>query len=315
LTDLPRFSSSEEIAFKTCRLAHHFRYVLGYGPTITNRKLSVGINVHEGLELVYKTEGNIYATGIDALVTERLHVLAEERWAELEAGYADSKEGVPGDIKLDFMKDRDMIVAMVKGYVTWAIEEGIDDGYETFSVEEKQYVQIPGAPCLLPIKLDLVQKNTTSGRLRVIDFKTAASFSTDVTKYQLSEQNGNYALGLMAVHGERPTEMVYRELRKINPSARSKPPYYREVRVRLTPEELKNRAEQYVATAKERFDPNLIPVANPSACCGSWKNDWQAPCILVHQGEIPETALKMSPRYKANEDPYERYNPTEETNA
>ena len=298
---LPIFSSSEEVVYKTCKLAHHFEYVLGYRPIITNRKLSVGITVHAGMEVLYKG-------GSDAEIVELLDRLAEERWAELEEGHNE----IPADVRLTFIKDREMVKAMVLGYREWVAEMNLDAGYETVAVEEHHYIEVPGAPCVLPIKLDLLQRNTTSGRLRIVDFKTAASFSTDTTKYQLSEQNGNYQLGIFALYGERPTELAYREMRKIAPSARSKPPYYREVRIRLTQEEMLYRAAEYKATAIERFsEDSAALVANPSACCGSWKNDWQAPCLKVHEGYPPLVALENSPQYHL-EDTYARYDQEEE---
>lgn len=294
---LPIFSSSEEVAYKTCKLAHHFEYVLGYRPRTTNRKLSVGITVHAGMELLYKG-------GSDAEIEALLKTLADERWAELEAGYSE----VPAEVRMDFIKDRDMVIAMVLGYRGWIAETGLDDDYTTEAIEEHHYIEVPGAPCVLPIKLDLLQRNKRSGKLRIVDFKTAASFSNDTTKYQLSEQNGNYQLGIFALYGERPTELAYRELRKIKPSPRSKPPYYREVRVRLTSNEMKHRLKEYLATANERFGgrTNYIVVSNPSACCGSWKSDWQAPCLKVHEGYDPLTALENSPNYH-KEDTYARY--------
>ena len=293
---LPIFSSSEEVAYKTCKLGHYFEYVLGYRPAITNRKLSVGIHVHEGLEGIY--------TGLsDAEIKQRLHDLSEERWAELEVGFP---EGVPAETRLEYMKDRDLVLEMVLGYRVWALVNGVDDGYETVEVESQHYIEVPGAPCVMPIKLDLLQRNTKSGRLRIIDFKTAASFVKDFTKFQLAEQNGNYQLGIFALYGERPTELVYRELRKIKPSGQSKPPYYREIPIRLTAAEMRHRAQEYIATAIERFGVGSTPIANPSACCGSWKNDWQSPCMKVHQGMQPLPAIEASPRYR-REDTYARY--------
>jgi len=289
--ELPIFSTSEEVAYKTCKLAHHFQYVLGYGPKVTNRKLSVGIQVHAGLEAHYKGES------ILAALTDH----EQKRWAEIMSVGEPSPE-----TRADFVKDSALSLAMVEGYIDWVEESGIDDGYETVEVEGHHYVEVPGAPCVLPVKIDLLQKDS-AGRLRVVDFKTAASFSTDTTKFQLAEQNGNYQLGVFAVYGKRPTGMAYRELRKIVPSARSKPPYFREVRIRLTAEEMRYRAQEYVETALDRFDPDrAAPVANPSACCGSWKNDWQAPCLKVHLGLTPEEALEASPAYQPAE-PYARY--------
>jgi hypothetical protein len=298
---LPIFSTSEEVAYKTCKLAHHFEYVLGYRPVITNRKLNVGIRVHEGME-------GIYTGKSDAEIEKLLHDLSEARWTELEEGHAE----VSAQDRIDFIKDRDMVVAMVLGYRAWSEEEGIDEDYETVEVEQHHYIEVPGAPCVMPIKLDLLQRNKRSGRLRIVDFKTAASFSTDLTKYQLSEQNGNYSLGIFALYGERPTELAYRELRKMAPSNLTKPPYYRQVPIRLTKEEMLYRLGEYIRTATERFTAGTDdPVSNPSACCGSWKNDWQAPCLKVHQGMTPTEALEASPKY-APADTYARYDDQEE---
>ena len=290
-------SSSEEVAFKTCRLAHLFQYEHNYGPRLTNRKLSLGINVHGGLEV-------LYLGGSREDIFDRMEQHSEERWAEIQEVGADKDVNT----RVEFIKDRDLAVAMVNGYMDWVTIERIDDGYETVSVEEKLYMQVPGACAVMPLKMDLLQRKTKTGLLRVVDFKTAASFSTDLFKYQRSEQNGNYALGVYAVYGERPTEMSYRELRKMAPSTnpKSKPPYFREVLVRLTPEEMVTRAEEYAKVTVERFDSDRAIYANPSACCGSWKNDWQAPCLKVSQGMSPLEALEASHNY-APRDSYERY--------
>lgn len=296
----PIFSSSEEVAYKTCKLGHYFEYVLGYGPTLTNRKLSVGIAVHEGLEVLYKG-------GTDAEVTAHLLRLSEERWAEIEAAHPN---GVDAETRVEYIRDRDLIIDMVTRYRTWAIESKLDDGYDIVAVEEHHYIEIPGAPCVLPIKLDLLQRSKRTGRLRIVDFKTAASFSQNSAKYQLSEQNGNYQLGIMAVYDERPTELEYRELRKMSPNLnpKSKPPYFRATPIRLTADEMRKRLADYVATANERFaaDPEAVPVANPSACCGSWKNDWATPCLSVHAGTTPLEALELSTKH-SKQDTYARY--------
>lgn len=294
-TEAPRFSSSEEVLFKTCRLAHHFKHDLGYAPRVTNRKLSVGIAAHAGVEAYY--------LGEDWGAALAKH--SEERWQELtEAGLTDRAE-----VRTDFIKDRDLASAMVKGYIEWTAEEGLDDDWDVVSVEEQAYVELPYAPCLLPIKLDLLQRHKVTGLLRIVDLKTRKTLTNDLTGYQLAEQTGNYALGILALYGEAPTSVVYREARKIIPSGRSKPPYFQEVAVVITHAELMARYDDYIATAKERFDPDRSIVRNPSACCGSWKNDWQTPCLKVAAGMSPIEALETSTGY-ASHDPYERYKET-----
>ena len=289
---LPIFSTSEELSFKNCRLGHHFEYGLGYRPVFTNRKLSVGIGVHVGLEAYY----------LDNPIQQAIDQWVDERWEEIVAA------GLQDDdlTKLTYSQDRDLVVALVDGYAGWVTEEGLDDGHEVVEIEQTHYIHLPGWEWVLPIKLDLLQRNTYTGRLRVVDFKTRDKFYTDTASYQLSEQNGNYQLGVFAVYEERPSELQYRELRKVIPNNRTKPPYFRAIPIRLTQEEMVTRLNEYETTAKERFNPDRVIYSNPSACCGSWKNDWQAPCLLVHQGYQPESAIDSLPRY-AKKSPYDRY--------
>lgn len=301
-TSLPRLSSSEEVAFKTCRLGHLFQYTLGYGPKVTNRKLAVGIGFHNAMETKYRLEADLAQQHLT------IEKWAEERIAEL-AAVADysAKDWA------EWQADVALLHEMVDGYTEWVNAAKLDDGYETVDVEEKHYITIPGAATVLPIKLDLVQRSLRTERLRIVDFKTRASFSSDTTGYQLAEQNGNYQIGVTAVHGERPTELEYREAKKMSKKTnpRSKPPYFRAVPVVLTADEMRARVDEYVLISKEVTDPERLIYANPGSCCGSWKNDWQAPCLKVHGGMDPLEALETSSKYEPR-DPNARYNEEEE---
>lgn len=291
---MPKMSSSEEMTFKTCRLAHYFSYVLEYAPIITNQKLSTGSGVHECLEAVY--------TGGDW--EQALTLWEGNRWLELIKGYGADK--VPAEAKVEYINARGLIATMVEGYIEWAEAEGLDEGYEVVEVEQKHYIDI-GAATVLPMKFDLLLKNTETGKYLLVDFKTAASFSKDpYTPFQLAEQTLNYAMGVLALYGSIP-DVQYRQLRKIKPSGRSKPPYYRVIDLVVTEAEVLARVEEYKLIAEERTDPNLRVYSNPSACCGGWKNDWQGPCLLVHQGYTPEEAMEMSTHKYAKRDAYERY--------
>ena len=300
------FSTSEEQCYVNCRLAHYFQYVLGWAPEVTNRKLSVGIIYHKGFEAIYleHTDAEVQRI-VDEAIAERRQELVE----------ASPKGQVPAEVAMAFAQDRDLVKAMVADYRPWAEAAGVDEGYSTVSVEEPLVVQFPGTDVLFRGKLDLLQRHDTTGRLRVVDAKTRASFYKDTMPYQLSEQNGNYQLAVMATYGERPVEMAYREARKMNPKTnpKSKPPYYREVRIRLTKEEMLYRAEQFAATANEAKDPGRRIYANPAACCGSWKQDWAGPCQRVHMGMAPQEALLDAPGY-APKDPYQRYAEHDDSN-
>lgn len=294
------FSTSEEQAFVNCRLAHQFKYELGYGPRITNSKLSLGTIFHIGFE-------QVYLEASDADVMAAVAVAIAARRQELEDG--SGPKGVPNDLALEFVKDSALVTEMVRDYRPWATAAKVDVGWETVSVEEALVVKFPGTDALFRGKLDLLQRHVQTETLRVVDAKTRKTFYADTLPYQLSEQNGNYQLAVMAVYGERPTEMVYREARKMNPTTnpRSKAPYYRDVPIRLTKEEMIYRAAQFAKTANEAKDPDREVYANPSACCGSWKNDWSGPCQLVHCGVDPLAALEQSPQFQPK-DPDERYN-------
>lgn len=299
----PRFSASEERLFKQCRLAHHMQYDLGFTRVIPGRRLAVGILFHDALATLYLSEFDLQAA------LDRLNSECDRRWdAILQAnpnmsGYAESL--------LTAEKDRDLLIEMVRGYFAWRNDTGIDEGYDTVEVEVSHLIEIPGAVADIPIRMDLVQRKRSSGRLRIVDFKTARSIPSDMTGYQLAEQNGNYQLACLALFGERPTEMAYRFARKIIPSAKSKPPYFAERILRLTPEELRYRLEEFKTVSAERFDPSRAIYPEPDNCCGSWRNDWAAPCKLVHMGYDPSDALEASPGF-ARADAYERYADLEE---
>ena len=293
--ELPRMSSSEETSFKTCRLAHHFQYVLGWQPKKTNSKLSTGIAFHEVMEVLYQG-------GSEADMRQRLAEWEEARWAELVA------VGEQEDIveRAMFGQQSELVLAMVDNYLDWLEETGADEEYETVSVEEKLLVEVPGAATLMPCKLDLLQRSKVTGRLRIVDFKTRDKFYTDTTAYQLAEQNGNYMLAVFAVYGEWPAEMVYREVRKQANTPRSKPPFVREIPVVVTKDEALYRAAEYARVSHEVADPNHLVYANPASCCGSWKNDYRDPCLKVHQGMDPLAALEASDKF-APKDAYQRY--------
>ena len=291
--DLPRMSSSEETTYKTCRLAHEFGYGLGYSPIFTNRLLSIGIGTHECLEVVYTMGAGAWE--------DRLESWSEERWAEIVAAKLDDR----AEVRMDFVKDKAMVKHLVEGYIEWANAEGLDNGWLTLEAEAKHYIDV-GAATLLPMKFDLLQSDLATDELKLVDFKTRKSFSSDTTGYQMSEQTLNYAMGVFAMHGRIPV-VEYRELRKVNrENGNSKPPFFRTVTIRVTEAEMRYRLEEYKRIAAERVDPDRAIYSNPSACCGSWKNDWQGPCLLVHQGYSPKEALEMSSKY-APKDPYERY--------
>lgn len=293
------FSSSEEQLWVNCRLAHQFRHELQFAPRLSNRKLSLGIIFHIGHEAIYKEHTLPEVLGFvdDAI---------ELRKIEIEKAFAG--EQVPADVVVNYAKDTALVRAMVKDYPAWLLESGVDVGYETVAVEQALTVEFPGTPYLFRGKLDLLQRNLTTERLRIVDAKTASSFSDDHTLYELSEQNGNYQLAVLATYDERPTELAYREARKMNPTTnpKSKPPYYREVPIRLTREEMVVRARTFAMNANAAHDPDRDIYPNPGACCGSWKNDWRQPCSRWHQGDDAKTALLESPAFEPR-NPYERY--------
>lgn len=303
MTDqLPRFSASEERAFKTCRLAHYFEYELGYRLKLPNRKLSNGIIFHLGV-------GAHYEGHSDAEVRRLIEDESDKRWAEINAANAEMPNYA--EALATFQKDREMLLVMVQGYIDWIHQTGLDDQYETVETEVAHEVVIPGAVATIPVRMDLVQRNKVSGRLRLVDFKTARSIPNDLTGYMMSEQNGNYQLATLAVFNELPTEMAYRFARKIIPSGRTKPPYFAERRIHLTKKELLKRIEIFKAVSADRFDPNREIYPQPDNCCGSWKHDWQKPCLRVHGGADPLTALQDSPGYEPS-DAYARYHDLED---
>jgi len=294
-TTKPLLSSTEERAFKTCRLQHHMQYGLGFERSLPNRKLTLGINVHRGLEAYYN----------GGSVTDMVNAMREEANAQWAAIVANPHDAHFAEASSQFEKDFELAEQMIMHYPTWAIETGIDDGWETIGVEAVGIIEIEGAAHDLPVRLDHVQRNTRNGELRVRDFKTAKYLPNDMTGYQLSEQNGNYCIASMAIWGEIPASFSYVFLRKQAPTARSKPPYYREDIIVRSKDELQKRVADFTAISNEIAEGYTV-YASPDNCCGSWKNDWKAPCLLVHAGTDATEALEMTPGFERKY-AYDRY--------
>lgn len=221
--------------------------------------------------------------------------------------------------KLD--KEFDLAHAMVEGFLQWREEEGIDDGYKLFSVEEVLTAKVLDTgdfEVWLRGKLDQRLIRESDGMVIFNDWKTTQTFK-DKWMLQMNEQMKTYHL-LEFLNGEKMTDgAFYTMLRKVKRTAAAKPPFYHREPVRHNAQEIanfyKNVQEQAarIVGLRRRLDAgedhqSVVP-PRPSRDC-SWKcKEFAKICPMFDDGSRVEDAVKDMYRHQ---DPHERYKKEEE---
>lgn len=207
--------NSEIKTYKRCRLKWHWNYGLELEPTVAAPPLRFGELVHLALERYYipgRKRGPHPAATFIALYEEQL-----EQQPTLAVW--DNDERIPAD---------ELGHAMLTHYVE---HYGKDDHIEVLVPELPFQVTLnhprTGKPyCTIVGKLDAVYRDLNTGRLGIIDHKTARSIGTG--HLPLDEQAGTYfaiapaflrAKGMLGKK-EKLSHILYNYLRKAKPDPR-----------------------------------------------------------------------------------------------
>ena len=220
--------------------------------------------------------------------------------------------------KLD--KEFDLAHAMVSGFIQWREEEGIDDGYEVFSVEEVLQAKIfedEDFEVWLRGKLDQRLIRKSDGMVVFNDWKTTQTFK-DRWMLQMNEQMKTYHL-LEYLNDIQLTDgAFYTMLRKVKRTAAAKPPFYKREQVRHNEAEIGNFLLTVISTAErivqlrnqldQGIDHHLVVPPRPSRDC-SWKCPFTVICPMFDDGSRVEDALTDLFQHQ---DPHERYKKEED---
>lgn len=278
------FRQSEITGFRNCRRNWALNYRAGY----TRKRYrpstaGAGTLFHRGAEVYYK--GGSLSEALTAV---------RELWTadlpKIEDGYEDA-----------YQKQLDLALIMVKGYIEWVQETGIDVGLTITGAEVTLSVQWPGMEdIILTGKLDLDAVDEL-GALVMIDFKSRAS--VEPTPGDLMDaQRRTYALLKYLLTGQLYAALSHRYVKRVKRTGTAKPPFFAEHQVHITREELVRHAEVLNAQLHEMVplarglalgtialdDPRLYP--NVTNDC-SWKCPFLDVCPMMDDGGDWEWAL------------------------
>jgi hypothetical protein len=292
-------SNSEIASFLRCRRKWWFEYYLGgatsevpvVGP------LPMGSRLHTALE-------RWYSLGIDPVDT----------WNELVAGdrLILMSRGVD-TAALD--SESDMGRVMLEGYMEWVHDEGVDAGLEILGVED--FLEMDLRPGVRLIgKADLRARYTDLKLTRVIDFKSAAQFTSFDYMGAMAPQSMTYLImdELQRQEGDISDGFEFRLLKKSKRTARATGPFYAQYVFRHNRTELANFRMRIngivddmlrVRDALDRGDPHHV-VAYPHvhASC-TWQCPLSKVCTMFDDGSAIESFLDNE--FTMGNDPYARY--------
>jgi hypothetical protein len=292
--------NSETEVWRDCRLKWYLSNYLGFLSEAVNPNFWLGTFVHFALSEWYLGR-----------TTNPAHLFwwVTEAWLEEERGLSVQIDGVDFEYNelSEIEKYQELGIAMLEGYVEWAKEQ---DDFAVIDSELAYFVDLTdndGRPFTFAGRLDLLGENSEG--IRAIDFKTCSDFRDRQTVHTY-QQFRRYPWILTVAHPDWADEVAgstWVGLRKITPSARSKPPYFASETIDLTPEEIRQTGLEFVAEVTDMLraeealqagtEPRDIVFPNPrfdcSWKCGFFKNGlcqtWRAGGNVHDQGRLHGT--------------------------
>lgn len=319
-------SNGENQTFKRCRRKWWLSWYRGL--QLRTEQLvgarAVGTRVHRALQLWYAPEGQPRVDPRDAL--ERVIV---EDWNQVaavaaEQGYVEERFT---DLARAFAQSTNLERAMVEGYVQWLAETGVDAELRVIAPETSLTadleVDVDGVT--RPVRaiglLDVRVHRVTDNRNLFIDHKTVGDLSSPTVTLALDEQMLHYHLleWLTSPDGdERCDGALYNMLRRVQRSARAKPPFYGRVEVHHNRLELESYRRRLLASTREIIrvvdaldrgvDHRDVAYPSPRAHC-SWDCDFLPVCSMLDDGS-PGVEDMLAVLYREH-DPRDRYDRTE----
>jgi len=295
-------SNSQIQEFKDCERRWYIKYYRELAPRRSALwgPLALGTKIHKVLEIIYSDLDNDPMDLINQMYDEDFEKLSEMEF--------------PEDAKKELTKEKALAVAMIRGFLDWREEEGLDAGYAVLSNEEVLIYQLPDLPGVsLRGKLDQRVKRLSDGAILFNDWKTTKSF-TDRLLLVLNEQMKFYHLLEYLIKPDEYTDGArYTMLRKVGRTAAAKPPFYKREEVRHNKAEIQNfylatmKLVERIVQARKDLDEGqpmqyVVP-PRPSRDC-SWKCPFTSICPLFDDGSNVELAMQ---EHLVHSDPDARY--------
>lgn len=278
-----RFIRSSEVSkFMRCRRSWWLTYHAGQGGLgLTPVKWESGIRdlgtmVHAGVQAYY-TGGDPVAH----IIEQRTRHMAGE--SPLMPTY-DEK----------WLKNYELAIIMLEGYVDWVAATGADVGESTVLVEERIITRIGefrGDEVHLAGKPDRLVRDDVTGALILEDTKSVQTVEPPVLS--INTQLLNYATILRLEGYGTVAEMRHNMLKKVKRTAKATPPFYARESVPLN-EEMYDAHWRHLTSVLDELvhacqrveageDWHVVCPPNPQPQC-SWDCDFLGPCPMFDDG-------------------------------
>jgi hypothetical protein len=317
-------SNSEMAVWRRCPrrwyLSHHLRLKKKAGDE-PGSALSIGNSYHDALAAYYDPKNPVNPVEY------------------VEAAYSLAITEHPSEEK-ELLKEKELLLAMTKGYLEWLAETGEDSNLIVQGSE--QTVRVPlrsadGEPITLAngetlhllSKLDAPVERKSDGLKLALEHKTTGSLDEPLGGYRIDAQflTEHLARFLQAIEDGWTPEDAYASCsgilvnlaKKVKRTAAAKPPFYKRVDVIHNIHELRNHWKHVVQIAYEIADAEMRlnageshqsvcrPTPIPDRC--KWECEFFRICPLADDGSDFEGALEAMFEER---DPLERYAGTEE---
>ena len=222
----------------------------------------------------------------------------------------------------EILKERDLAVTMVEGYMQWLEETGADAELRVLAAETKIQVTLTEGVDILT-KLDARVEHVPTGRRLSLEHKTVGSLTEPLPLLQLDTQLLTEHLAeYLAAHepaddesarAQLATGVLYNMLRRVKRTAAAKPPFYGREEVSHNINELRNHwrhvmsIARAIESARDDLDGGLshhhVAPPSPDRSC-SWQCEFFRVCPLFDDGSDVEAALED---LYVEGDPLERY--------
>ena len=277
---------SEMATFRTCRRRWHWYYRERYTPRPESRPATsvaqLGTNTHLALEGHY--------TGLDAF-----DVIATV--------YNDLQDRRPEDHHTIAL-ERSYVFTMVKGYLEWVAETGVDAQYRVVATEHDTsapIVLMTGETIMLRGKLDqVVERRDGSGARLVRDFKTVDALTKADGLARDTQMRTYDLLHTLSTPDHITDGVLYTMLVRSKRTARATPPFFEAVHQVYNDSDRQSTLEAVRGTARDIMavdaqlaagePPQRVVYANPGAYC-AWACPYTSVCTLADDGSRLADAL------------------------
>lgn len=297
--DVLTYRTTEIRKFKRCRRSHWLGYRkdgIGYMPNYRDSddiegsgRREGGTAVHAGLQAVYS--GGDWRQAIHAWADSYLYTVEDGD------GEAIARQLPPG-----IVKQRDLALIMVEGYVDWLRETGADAGERTLWVERR--INFPvgvirGHQVYVSSKIDRMVQDTHTGEYVVEDHKTVQSLDIGA-QLAVDDQLLTYVTAAR-FEGLVVPRMRHNMLRTVKRTARATPPFYGRVEMPVNDEQLDHHWT-HLTTVLDRMVEETITLAEhpelhhryaepfPTKDC-SWDCPFIGVCPMMDDGSDWEGVL------------------------